>query len=646
MFSDSAPQNIIIVDAGATECAAVVASIDPKYKQSMKPLMTSIEIKGVAADRGLSSKAIDSRLAAIMAARFTEQNPGVSVPPGRSYNRLLGEAKRVKEVLSANNEFLTGVEDLVNEHSFSTTVTRAELEAACADMPYAVEKVVHEALAMAGMTLNDISLVIPIGGNSRVPFVMDALRRTAGAAKVSQTLNAEEAAVKGATLYAAALHATFRLKQFRFKDVVPTGLEMSYAATEPKTLQIYPAGRSQLESHKGVSLRGLDNVDFTFSQLPGGLPLYRMHVSGFEEAVAKVENVKDSKMKLWIDIDRNGIFKIQPPVALIEAEKMVVPTEKPAASTEKMATSTEKPASSTEKTTTSTEQTATSTETPVPTSTPSATPKEPVPVRVTETGTLKHTIEALQKDLAEDVKKKCRQEIAEYRERIALSEQRSRAHNDVESAYYTLRGEMSDKSFSRWFTADELAALAKLVDLAAPLIDEDKPETSITVFTDLLAKIEAAQKAPLLRKSEAQKRPDAVRDVKKAIAEAHAYANNTLHVFEPEQRAQSNAELEGLMRDADEFDKDLEAKLQEQAGLADNADPVFKCADISARAELLGLTMKMLKRRPAPKPAPTPTSTPTPTPGPTPTSATGAQDKPEVSPEATHDTAPKEHSDL
>lgn len=606
--------------------------VDPNGSQNGVK-MTSIEVKSIASTMSLSGQQIDTRLAKILATRFEAEHKGaVRLTPGKAYNRLLVEAIRVKSVLSANTEILSGVEDLVGDYSLGTRVTRDELEAACADMVPEVEAVVKEALQRAHLSgPSDLALVIPVGGNSRVPFVMNALRAAVGENLVAQTLNAEEAAAKGATLYAAALHATFRLKPFRFRDVIPDGLQLQYsdASGSERKVEAYPIGSSQLESHKGVSLRGLpDAPKLAFAQMPEEHPLYRLHVDDLAKVLASVPEAIDSKLKIWMDIDRSGVFRMAPPAVLFQVERTVTETSK---TTTSAASETTSNASETSTATSS------ATTTSVPPPPPVTTTKQ-----VTETRAIQHRIEDLYPVLPETVKDACRKDIVAYRAALEIQLLRAEARNDLESAFYRLRSELDNNEFTRWFKSAEVNSLKTALAEAALLLDDDKPEMTREHFSGLLERINTIQAEPIGRRDEAEKRPSIVAEVQKIIAEASAYANNTLHVFEPEKRAQTNEELESLLRDATEMEADLATKISAQQALADNEDPAFKCAEISARAELLKMTVKMLKKKVLPPPKPTTTA-----------AAAGAEATDATTPDATGSTTEptveepvKEHSDL
>ena len=71
----------------------------------------------------------------------------------RSMAKLLKEAGRVKQVLSANTEHHAQVEGLLDDVDFKAKVTRAELEEMCADVFERIGAVVAEALRSSEVTM-------------------------------------------------------------------------------------------------------------------------------------------------------------------------------------------------------------------------------------------------------------------------------------------------------------------------------------------------------------------------------------------------------------------------------------------------------------------------------------------------------------
>jgi hypothetical protein len=168
---------------------------------------------------------------------------------------------------------------------------------------------------------------------------------------------------------------------------------MSYSspelpADESRTIHVYPVSTSQLESHKGISLRNIDKADILLSEQPGEKALFKVHIEGVQAATSKFENVEDSKLKVWLDIDRNGLFKVENPVAVIEYQKLVAPP----------AETSSKAASTSETSTTATSTAATTTTSSV------AAPKEPVLTKFTESVPLVFKVEPLAKKMSEESK--------------------------------------------------------------------------------------------------------------------------------------------------------------------------------------------------------------------------------------------------
>lgn len=73
--------------------------------------------------------------------------------------KMLKEARRVRQVLSANTDHKAQVENVFMEKDFKLKVTRAELEEMCHDLFERVAKPVKMALDASSMTLVCISLI-------------------------------------------------------------------------------------------------------------------------------------------------------------------------------------------------------------------------------------------------------------------------------------------------------------------------------------------------------------------------------------------------------------------------------------------------------------------------------------------------------
>ena len=77
------------------------------------------------------------------------------------------------------------------------------------------------ALDQANLTIADIHRVEVVGGATRIPRVKEAALKFFGRKQLDGSLNGDEAAALGATLYAAKLSTSFRLREFTINDAYP-----------------------------------------------------------------------------------------------------------------------------------------------------------------------------------------------------------------------------------------------------------------------------------------------------------------------------------------------------------------------------------------------------------------------------------------
>ncbi|KAI5643335.1 hsp70 protein domain-containing protein [Phthorimaea operculella] len=136
----------------------------------------------------------------------------------RAMEKLLGEAERLKVVLSANTEFYAQIESLLDDKDFKQLVTRQEFEELCADLWPRVTGVIQRAVAAAGGAGEGARLVLA-GGGSRVPAVLQALKDAVGH-DPARSINADEAACMGAVYRAASLATGYKVAALNVRDAV------------------------------------------------------------------------------------------------------------------------------------------------------------------------------------------------------------------------------------------------------------------------------------------------------------------------------------------------------------------------------------------------------------------------------------------
>ena len=234
-FYASFPLNNIVYDIGSGSSSASLVV----YSYEKGNLALTLEVKAVGFDPTLGGLEIDKRLQKHLAEIFLKKNPKVKaeVLHGnvRAMARLLKEAKKVKEILSANDETFASLETLVDDYDLKTKVTRAELEALCGDLKERVIAPLKKVLAEANVTLDGIQSVILFGGGSRVPFIFDAITKFAGEAKISREVDRDESAVMGGVYWAAYLNRQLARRTTRkifIKELNLFDVQMKYASKE------------------------------------------------------------------------------------------------------------------------------------------------------------------------------------------------------------------------------------------------------------------------------------------------------------------------------------------------------------------------------------------------------------------------------
>ena len=217
-FIENKPKNFIFYDMGSTSTEATIVSYQLKrIKDSAYPTKTpELTVLGVGYDRTLGGFEMQLRLRDHLAKLFEEQSKTNKAvfKNNRALSKLLKEAGKVKNVLSANNEITVRVENVMNDIDLKTSVKRSELEEICDDLlNERVRKPIEDALLTSGLTIADIEQIILFGGNTRTPKIQQALTEFINK-ELGKNVNSDEAASLGAAYLAGKLSKGFRAKDF------------------------------------------------------------------------------------------------------------------------------------------------------------------------------------------------------------------------------------------------------------------------------------------------------------------------------------------------------------------------------------------------------------------------------------------------
>lgn len=123
---------------------------------------------------------------------------------GKPFEKILAEAKKVKEVLSANKETVAQIEDLLPDFHLQKTITREQFETAADRQASELTDLIIQIIAEAqkirpNLQSSDIEIQI-VGGSSRVPLVQKKIREAfpnEAEKHIGTNMNGDEAVVEG-----------------------------------------------------------------------------------------------------------------------------------------------------------------------------------------------------------------------------------------------------------------------------------------------------------------------------------------------------------------------------------------------------------------------------------------------------------------
>jgi molecular chaperone DnaK len=184
-----------------------------------------LDVKTSVGDDKLGGKDIDDAITDVIRERFNKQSS--KKLPTASKDRkvaqmLKEEAERVKKLLSFEESVQIDLPYLTEAGGISFEFTREELDGILEAMLMRAMALTNEALARARLRWDEVDVVLPIGGSSRIPLFRRALEFASGK-PLHEGVNPDEAVAMGAAIAAGIeLDAYARQqKQLMVLDVSP-----------------------------------------------------------------------------------------------------------------------------------------------------------------------------------------------------------------------------------------------------------------------------------------------------------------------------------------------------------------------------------------------------------------------------------------
>lgn len=330
-FNETA-QYVMFYDMGATSTKATIISMQLVKTKERGYVETNpqIAVVGFGYDRTLGGLEIQIRLRDHLAKKFNEmkKTPNDVFKNARSMAKLMKEAGRVKNVLSANSEHYAQIEGLLDELDFKAKVTREELENMAQDVLEKVPQPVEQALKTAGLSADVLTQVVIVGGGTRVPKVQELLK-LAVKQEIAKNLNADEAAAMGAVYKAADLSMGFKVKKFVTKDAVLFPIQVVFERESEGTIKHvkrtlfslmnpYPQKKKITFNKRtedfsfNVNYADLDYLTPTEVLHIGSLNLTQIKVKGVAEAIDKHtgNGIESKGITAHFALDESGVLNL------------------------------------------------------------------------------------------------------------------------------------------------------------------------------------------------------------------------------------------------------------------------------------------------------------------------------------------------
>ncbi len=184
-------------------------------------------VRSTAGDTFLGGEDFDNAIVEAMLAAFAQQNDGMDLRGDRlALQRLKDAAERAKielssaEVTEVNLPFLAAGADGQPRH-LMMAMERSQLEALVEPLVQATLEPCRRALDDAGMSANEIDVVILVGGQTRMPRVHQVVKEMFGK-EASRRVNPDEVVAVGAAIQGGVL--TGDIQEVLLLDVTPLSL--------------------------------------------------------------------------------------------------------------------------------------------------------------------------------------------------------------------------------------------------------------------------------------------------------------------------------------------------------------------------------------------------------------------------------------
>ena len=187
---------------------------------------STIQVRSTAGDNRLGGDDWDQRVVDYLVTRFKEST-GVDVSKDKiAKQRLKEAAEQAKKELSSSTStsiqlpYLSLTEN--GPANLDETLTRAKFEELTSDLVERTKKPFLDVIKEAGVSVADVAHVVLVGGSTRMPAIVELVKKLTGGKEPNKGVNPDEVVAVGAALQAGVLRG--ERKDVLLIDVTPLSL--------------------------------------------------------------------------------------------------------------------------------------------------------------------------------------------------------------------------------------------------------------------------------------------------------------------------------------------------------------------------------------------------------------------------------------